>query len=112
MFKTILNSYNIMSKKQLLASCTLLFLLEASSTNNVRKTEIVRISVVFKPLFVKIFRRKQLSKPIPYYHNSTSARRIILSGDMELKTGPEILRNIPKVNSKKAKPDCNVQNLR
>ena len=37
MFKTILNSYNIMLKKLLLASCTLLFLTEASSTSNDKK---------------------------------------------------------------------------
>ena len=44
---------------------------------------------VFKPLFVKIFRSKRLSRPIPYYQNSTSAQIIILSGDIELKAGPE-----------------------
>ena len=39
--------------------------------------------------FTKIVRRKLLSRPIPYYHNSTSAWRIKLPGDMELNDGPE-----------------------
>ena len=99
MFRTILNSYNML-KKLLLASCTLLFLLEASSTSNIRKLEVVRISKVCKPPFVKIFRRKRLSRTIPYYHNSISARRIILSGDIELTPGPENPKKYPKVNFK------------
>ena len=44
MFKTIQKSYNIMLKKLLLASCTLLYLLEVSPTSNVRNTMVVRIS--------------------------------------------------------------------
>ena len=96
MFKTMLNSYTIMLKKFLLASCTLLFLFEKSSTSTVKKPQFVRISEAFKPPFVKIFRRKQLSRPIPYYYNSTLARRIILSGDIKLNPGPENSRKYPK----------------
>ena len=81
LFKTILNRYNIMFRKLLLASCTLLFLLETSPTSNVRSTDIVRISKVFKLPFVKIFKRKQLSRPVD----------------------PTIPRNIPKVNFKESK---------
>ena len=103
MFKTTWNGYNIMLKKLLLSFCTLLFLLEVSSTSNVRNTEVVRISEVFNLPFVKIFRRKRVSRPIPYYHNSTSARRMILSGDLDLTLEPKILRNIPKVNLKERK---------
>ena len=33
---------------------------ELTLMSNVRNTEVVRISKVFKPLFVKLFRRKQL----------------------------------------------------
>ena len=87
LFKTTLNSYNIILKKLLLASCTLVFLLEASPTSNVRNTEVVRIN--FQPPFVKIFRRKGLSRLIPYYHNSISTQRIMLSGDIKLTPGPE-----------------------
>ena len=64
----------------LLASHTFLFLHEASSTSNVRKTEVIRV----RPPFVKISRRKRLSTPIPYYHKSTLAQRFILSGDIKL----------------------------
>ena len=94
---------HIMLKKLLLSFCTLLFLLEVSSTSNVRNTEVVRISEVFNLPFVKIFRRKRVSRHIPYYHNSTSARRMILSGDLDLTLEPKILRNIPKVNLKERK---------
>ena len=111
MLETILNSYNIMLKKLLLASFTLLFLLEVSSTNNVRKTEVDKISEVFKPPFVNIFRRKRISRPISYYHNSTSAQRIILSGDIELNPGPEYPNTYSKGKpQKKAKPGCNLRN--
>ena len=41
-----------------------------------------------------IFRKKRLSRPIPYYHNSTSTRRIIR--DIELNPGPENLKKYPK----------------
>ena len=64
----------------LLASYTVLFLHEASSTSSVRKTEVIRVRLPF----VKISRRKRLSTPIPYYHKSTSAQRFILSGDIKL----------------------------
>ena len=53
--------------------------------------------------FVKIFKRKQLSRPIPYYHNSTLARRIILSGDIELNPEPQNLKKHPKVKPQKSK---------
>ena len=53
----------------LVASCTLMFLLEASSTSNLWETEVATIGEVF----AKIFRRKRSSRSIPYYHNSTSA---------------------------------------
>ena len=96
MFKTILDTYKVMLKKLLLATCLLLFLLEASLTSNIRNTEVFRISKDFKMPVVKISRRKQLSRPIPYYHNSTPARRMILSGDIELNPRPENPRKYPK----------------
>ena len=63
---------------------------------NVKNTELVRISEVFKPPFVKIFRRKRLSRSIPYYCNSTSAQKIIFSGDIELNPGPENPKKYPE----------------
>ena len=102
MFKTILNSYNIMLKK-LLASCDLLFLLEASPTSNVRHTNVVRISEVFNSPFVKIFGGKRSPRPIPYYCNSTSARKIYFLEKQNLTVDPKILRNILKVNLKESK---------
>ena len=69
-----------MIKKMLLASCTLLLSFE-TSRSNVKKPEFVKINEIFKPCLVKTFRRKRLSRPIPYYHNSTPAQRIILSED-------------------------------
>ena len=91
MVKTILNRHNIMLKQMLVASCTLMFLLEASSTSNLRETEVATIGEVF----AKIFRRKRSSRSIPYYHNSTSALRIILSGDIELNPGLENPKKYP-----------------
>ena len=101
MFKTTINSHDIILKKLLLASCTLLFLIEALSVSNVRKTVVVRISEIFNLPLVKNLRRKPLSIPIPYYHNSTSAGRIIFSGDIELNSGPKNPMKYPKGTSQR-----------
>ena len=96
MFKTKLNSFKMMLRKLLLACCTLLFLLEASSTSNVSKTKVVRTNEVFRSPFVKVFRRKWLSRPILCYHNSTLTQRIIVSGYIEPNPGPENLKKYPE----------------
>ena len=69
----------------------------AALKSNVRNTEVARVTEVFKPRFVRIFRRKRLSRPIPYYHSSTSTRRIILFGEIKPNPKPKNLKKYPIV---------------
>ena len=89
-----------------------MFLLETSLTSNVKNTKFVRISKVFKPpfTFIRILRRKRLSRPIPHYHNSISPRRIILSRDIELNPGHKNPKKYPKVKAQR-KSNYNKGNL-
>ena len=89
-----------------------MFLLETSLTSNVKNTKFVRISKVFKPpfAFIRILRRKRLSRPIPHYHNSISPRRIILSRGIERNPGHKNPKKYPKVKAQR-KSNYNKGNL-
>ena len=85
-----------MLKKLLLTSCTLLFLFEASSTSNVRKTEVVRTSEVFKPHFVKIFRRKYYQDMFHITITQHQQEESYFQETWNLTLDPKILKKIPK----------------
>ena len=90
MFKTILNSYNIMLKSSYLLlapCCSPLRHHQKVTSEETVLSELGKFSN--RPSLRSSEKKKRLSRTFPYYHNSTSAQRIMLSGDIELNPGHE-----------------------
>ena len=90
MFKTILNSYNIMLKSSYLLlapCCSPLRHHQKVTSEETVLSELGKFSN--RPSLRSSEKKKRFSRTFPYYHNSTSAQRIMLSGDIELNPGHE-----------------------
>ena len=102
MFKTILNSYNIMLKSSYLLLALCCSHLRHHQKVTLEETVLSELGKFSnRPSLRSSEKKKQLSRTFPYYHNSTSAQRIMLSGDIELNPGHENSKKYCKYRSQR-----------